>query len=161
MPAPSPYLFNPSHRVLCGPIPHGGLPARGAWGGSFKSYASRIPSSVTSITHSPIGRPGGRVLRVRGYPTPLIVLLEPLGFRRWGFIPHNSLLMPAFSLPIPPGETRVTPFRGVTERSATKGPRSAKMYPPWSRGGFAGPFHVFGTFLVVPLNLGFLRATFR
>ena len=122
---------NPSHRVLCGPIPHGGPPARGAWGGSFHFYASQIPSLVTSITHNPIGRPGGRVLRGRGYPTPLIVVLEPLGFRRWGSYPHNSLLMPAFSLPEPPGETRVIPLPGYTGTFRYQGSRRAMGKTPF------------------------------
>jgi len=97
-----------------------------------------------------------------------------LDFRRWGFTPHNSLLMPAFSLPGPAGETRVTPFNGIRNvplprahhianlaSPLSHSPKtgidgSVRSPPPYTLGErlVAGLFHVFGTFLGHPLNLG-------
>ena len=35
-------------------------------------------------------------------PTRTYLASEPSGFRRWGFPPHLSLVMPASALPLPP-----------------------------------------------------------
>src|SRR5271167_826208 len=80
--------------------------------------SSSRPGRLGSINPIPIDY--GFRPRLRGPANPARINLaqEPLDFRREGFSPSLSLLMSAFSLPIPPASL-TTDLHRPTERSAT------------------------------------------
>src|SRR5215475_7527638 len=80
--------------------------------------SSSRPGRLRNINPIPIGY--GFRPRLRGPANPARINLaqEPLDFRREGFSPSLTLLMSAFSLPIPPAHLAVHLHR-LTERSAT------------------------------------------
>jgi hypothetical protein len=90
------------------------------------SKAKRLPAFVTlgrlgTINPIPIGYGFRPRLRGPAHPARINLAQEPLDFRRQGFSPCLSLLMSAFSLPIPPAHLTVH-LRRPTERSATACP---------------------------------------
>ena len=74
-------------------------------------------SRCRNINLLPIDYPFGLVLGADS-PARISLAQEPLGFRRQGISPCLSLLMSAFSLPIPPPSVTLRLHR-LTERSAT------------------------------------------
>ena len=91
-----------------------------------------------NINPIPIGYGSRPRLRGPANPARINLAQEPLDFRREGFSPSLSLLMSAFSLPMPPAHLTVH-LRWPTERSATaSGTRSqepgVRMAPTSSHG---------------------------
>jgi hypothetical protein len=83
----------------------------------------RVSAFVTSgrlgtINPIPIGYGFRPRLRGPAHPARINLAQEPLDFRREGFSPSLSLLMSAFSLPMPPAHLAMH-LQWPTERSAT------------------------------------------
>src|SRR4051812_2158874 len=80
--------------------------------------ASSRPGRLGNINPIPIGYGSRPRLRGPANPARINLAQEPLDFRREGFSPSFTLLMSAFSLPIPPACLTAHLHR-PTERSAT------------------------------------------
>ena len=79
------------------------------------SSRSGRPGNINPV---PIGYGSRPRLRGPANPARINLAQEPLDFRREGFSPSLTLLMSAFSLPIPPAHLTMR-LRRLTERSAT------------------------------------------
>ena len=83
-----------------------------------KLRPSSRPGRLGNINPIPIGYGSRPRLRGPANPARINLAQEPLDFRREGFSPSLSLLMSAFSLPMPPAGLASRLHR-LTERSAT------------------------------------------
>src|ERR1044071_5321614 len=79
---------------------------------------SSRPGRLGNINPIPIGYGSRPRLRGPAHPARINLAQEPLDFRREGLSPSLSLLMSAFSLPMPPAHLAMH-LRRPTERSAT------------------------------------------
>ncbi len=98
------------------------------------------PSSLSAgggiLTPLPIGYGFRPHLRGPAHPAWINLAQEPLDFRRQSFSLCLSLLMSAFSLPIPPA-CLTTHLHGLTERSATAAYSARNVQPAASVHGFS------------------------
>jgi hypothetical protein len=105
-------LPTPFNSSLLGP----GLPSPGC--ASPHASSHRNQKRYGNINPFPIGYAFRPRLRGRLTLGQITLTLESLGFRRTGISPVFSLLMPAFSLPLPPARLSAHLLRYV-ERSPT------------------------------------------